>query len=55
LRIVNGDDIDLGAYIRAAALDNTHQGPAIIPPTMNVDRVLAELRTILSSKRRKRI
>jgi hypothetical protein len=55
LRIVNGDDIDLGAYIRAAALDNNHQGPAIIPPTMNVDRVLAELRTILRSKRRKRI
>ena len=52
LRIVNGDDIDLGAYIRATALGNSQQGPAIIPPTMNVDHVLAELRTILRSQRR---
>jgi hypothetical protein len=55
LRIVNGDDIDLGAYIRASALDGNQQGPAIIPPTMNVDEVLAELRAILRSKRRRRI
>ncbi|HEX6478843.1 MAG TPA: hypothetical protein VF043_08350 [Ktedonobacteraceae bacterium] len=55
LRIVNGDDIDLGAYISASALDGNQQGPVIIPPTMNVDRVLAELRTILRSNRRRHI
>ena len=51
LRVGNGDNIDLGAYISASALDDNQQGPAIIPPTRNVDQVLAELRAILRSKR----
>jgi hypothetical protein len=55
LRVVNGDNIHLGAYISASALDYNPQGPEIIPPTMNVDRLLAELRTILRSNRRRHI
>lgn len=52
LRIANRDNINLGAYIGATALGNSQHGPIIIPPTMNIDRVLAELRHVIRLKRK---
>ena len=51
MRIVNGDFIDVGAYIRATAIESNRQGPTFIPPTMNIDQALAKLRQLLRFKR----
>ena len=51
LRIVNGDNIDVSAFIRATALGSNQHGPTVIPPTTNIDQALAKLRQLLRFKR----